>query len=301
MFAAEITQVTKRFGQKLAVDQLSLKVPQGSIYGFIGPNGSGKTTTLRMMLNILLPDSGSIQLFNSSTPAASCHRIGYLPEERGLYRRMKVREHLQFLAELRGFTQPNPTINLWLERLDLLAYANKKVETLSKGMSQKVQFIAAALNQPEFLILDEPFSGLDPVNADTIRQAILELRQSGSTIIFSTHDMTAAESLCDFIFMIFQGRKVLDGTLSDIQSQYPAETIRVRIPQHPSLLQSLPGVAHVEQQNHHHTLKLLPNANPQTILQSLASQSPVELFEIAKPTLHEIFVRIARPNSNPTP
>ncbi len=299
MFAAEITQVSKRFGNKLAVNQLSLKVPQGSIYGFIGPNGSGKTTTLRMMLNILLPDSGNIRLFGSATPADSCHRIGYLPEERGLYRRMKVREHLQFLAQLRGFSQPDPTINRWLERLDLLAYANKKVETLSKGMSQKVQFIAAALNQPEFLILDEPFSGLDPVNADTIRQAILELRQSGSTIIFSTHDMNAAESLCDFIFMIFQGRKVLDGTLTDIQSQYPAESIRVRIPQHHALLQNLPGVASVEDRNHHHELRLLPNANPQAILQSLATQSPVQLFEIAKPTLHEIFVRIARPNSNP--
>jgi ABC-2 type transport system ATP-binding protein len=297
MFAAEITQVTKRFGNKLAVNQLSLKVPRGSIYGFIGPNGSGKTTTLRMMLNILLPDSGSIQLFGSSTPAASCHRIGYLPEERGLYRRMKVREHLQFLAQLRGFNQPDKAINLWLERLDLLAYANKKVETLSKGMSQKVQFIAAALNQPEFLILDEPFSGLDPVNADIIRHAILELRQAGSTIIFSTHDMNAAESLCDFIFMIFQGRKVLDGTLTNIQSQYPAETIRVRIPHNPSLLQNLPGVENARNCNHHHELKLLPNANPQTILQSLIAQSPVELFEIAKPTLHEIFVRIARPNS----
>jgi ABC-2 type transport system ATP-binding protein len=295
MVAVELNQVTKRFGAKVAVDDLSLQVPRGSIYGFIGPNGSGKTTTLRMIMNILLPDAGSIRLLGDAQPGSCPERLGYLPEERGLYRRMKVRDSLRFMAELKGGKASTEEIDAWLERLDLRDWADRKIEALSKGMSQKVQFIAAVITRPELLILDEPFSGLDPVNTEVIRSVVLELRRQGVTVIFSTHDMSTAETLCDFIFMIFRGRKVLDGTLASIQDRYAADTLRVRVEEEGGLLQALPGVEECLSRGRNHELRLLPGTDPQGILRELTERTTVQLFELAKPSLHEIFVRIARP------
>ncbi len=209
MNAVELEHVTKTFGATIAVDDLSLHVPAGSIYGFIGPNGSGKTTTLRMILNIFRPDSGDVRLFGELLRGARDPRVGYLPEERGLYPRMKVRELLCFIAELRTGQPLRKEVDAWLNRFELASFAERKIEALSKGMAQKVQFIAAVLGGPKLLVLDEPFSGLDPVNMDALRQAVLEQRTRGATVIFSTHDMEMAECLCDFIFMIFRGRKVL--------------------------------------------------------------------------------------------
>src|SRR4051812_25599282 len=229
MSAVLIDRVTKTFGAHTAVDDLSLQVPAGSIYGFIGPNGSGKTTTLRMIMRILHPDRGSIRVLGEHRLGAANDRVAYLPEERGLYRQMKVRDVLRFYAELKGCRHSSPLIDAWLERMGLGAWAGKKIEALSKGMAQKVQFIATVVARPELVLLDEPFSGLDPVNAEVLREAVLDLRRQGSTVIFSTHDMGMAEKMCDFIFMIYQGRKVLDGTLEAIQDTYGSDTLHVHL------------------------------------------------------------------------
>src|SRR5579871_4569605 len=228
--AVALDHVVKKFGQHTAVSDLSLDVPEGSIYGFIGPNGSGKTTTIRMIMNILGPDEGQIRVFDRPSRSAIRDAIGYLPEERGLYKRMTVRRVLRYYGELKGAAPRDldREISRWLQRFGLEAWADQRVLTLSKGMAQKVQFISTVIAAPRLLILDEPFSGLDPVNADTLRDAILDMRRAGATVIFSTHDMTAAERLCDRIFMIFRGAKVLDGTLDDIQARYGQDTVRVR-------------------------------------------------------------------------
>src|SRR6266513_2205662 len=245
MHAVEIEHVTKTFGTFAAVDDLSLEVPRGTIYGFIGPNGSGKTTTLRMIMHILHPDRGEIRVLGEKRRDAATDRIGYLPEERGLYKQMKVRDQLRFYAELKGFRHSRPAIDDWLERLGLSAWANKKVQALSKGMSQKVQFIATVVSRPELVLLDEPFSGLDPINAVVLREAVLDLKRAGTTVIFSTHDMAVAEEMCDFIFMIYKGKKVLDGTLDAIQNTYGSDTVRVRLEEGANGLADLPGVVKV--------------------------------------------------------
>src|SRR6516225_4533055 len=242
MNAVQLDHVTKTFGPFTAVDDLSLQVPTGTIYGFIGPNGSGKTTTLRMIMHILHPDSGNITVLGERSLRAANNRVGYLPEERGLYKQMKVRDVLRFYAELKAFRRSQAAIDSWLERMGLTDWADQKVETLSKGMSQKVQFIATVVAQPELVILDEPFSGLDPVNAQVLREAVLSLRREGATVIFSTHDMAVAEKMCDFIFMIHKGRKVLDGTLEAIQETYGSDTVRVQLDGNGVSLSDLPGV-----------------------------------------------------------
>jgi ABC-2 type transport system ATP-binding protein len=293
MNAVELTHVSKAFRDTLAVDDLSLSVPQGAIYGFIGPNGSGKTTTLRMILHILRPDRGSIRVFESERRSAVSGRVGYLPEERGLYKRMRVRPMLRFYGELKSGRGVDREVEQWLQRLDLIEHADKKIEALSKGSAQRVQFIAAVLASPELVILDEPFSGLDPVHADILRTAILDLRRQGTTVILSTHDMELAEQMCDFIFMIFRGRKVLDGTLAGIKSLYGTDTVRVRTSIEATVLASLPGVESVRDFGQRRELKLQPGADAQGVLQSLIAAGRVESFEVAQPSLHDIFVRIA--------
>src|SRR5581483_9345057 len=210
MHAVEIANVTKRFGEVTAVNDLSLAVPEGSVYGFIGPNGSGKTTTMRMITSILYPDSGTVRVFGKQMLGARSHQIGYLPEERGLYRKMAVKPLLEFYGELRSGRSVTAEVDSWLKKFDLTEWASQKIQALSKGMSQKVQFIAAVVPEPKLLILDEPFSGLDPVSADTMRSAILEMRRHRVTVILSTHDMNVAETMCDYILMIYRGNKVLD-------------------------------------------------------------------------------------------
>jgi ABC-2 type transport system ATP-binding protein len=298
MSAVLLEEVSKRFGAVHAVDALSLAVPRGSIYGFIGPNGSGKTTTLRMILHILHADAGRIEVLGESGTRAANDRIGYLPEERGLYRKMTVLRVLTYYAGLKGMRarEARKEATRWLERLDLAEWANKKVETLSKGMSQKVQFIATVVARPELVILDEPFSGLDPVNLEILREVILELRREGATVIFSTHDMSKAEELCDFIFMIFKGRKVLDGTLDSIQAQYGADTLRVRVEGGRALLESLDGVEQVRDFGQYQELRF--DGDPQDLLRTLVAQTRVQRFELTRPTLHDIFQRIARPEAN---
>ncbi|MHC4067686.1 MAG: ABC transporter ATP-binding protein, partial [Planctomycetota bacterium] len=228
---------------------------------------------------------------------AARDRVGYLPEERGLYKKMKVRDLLRFCARLKGHGDSKKDIATWLERLHLADWAGKKVEALSKGMAQKVQFISAVVSHPELLILDEPFTGLDPVNADVIKDAVLEIKRSGTTIIFSTHDMAVAEKMCDFIFMIFKGGKVLDGTLESIQDTYGSDTIRVRVEGNGDVFAGLPGVEKVNDFGRFQELRMYPQADPQEILQALASRARIRHFELARPSLQDIFVRIAGPEA----
>ena len=273
-------------------------MPTGSIYGFIGPNGSGKTTTIRMIMNILVPDSGNIQVLARPSASQVRDEVGYLPEERGLYKRMTVRQVLRYYGQLKGksVAQLDPLIKKWLDRLQLATWADKKVVALSKGMSQKVQFISTIIAEPKLLILDEPFSGLDPVNADALRDAVLDLRRQGVTVVFSTHDMSAAERLCDRIFMIFKGNKVLDGTLEEIQSTYGQDTVRVRTEQGARALAGLDAVVTFADVGNYQDVRIKGDA--QAFLHALSARTPVYHFELKTPSLHDIFVRIAKPTAD---
>jgi ABC-2 type transport system ATP-binding protein len=295
--AVALDHVTKSFSGHVAVRQLSLQVPAGSIYGFIGPNGSGKTTTLRMIMRIFHPDEGAIEVLGEHALGAASDQVAYLPEERGLYKQMKVRDVLRFYAELKGCRDSAKPIADWLERLGLTAWADKKVEALSKGMAQKVQFIATVVARPRLVLLDEPFSGLDPVNADVLREAIVQLRRDGTTVIFSTHDMSVAEKMCDFVFMIYKGAKVLDGTLASILDAHGTDTLRVHLDGHNDALSGLPGVVKATEFGPWQELRLSPGADPQAVLRRLMERGQVRHFEIARPSLHDIFVRIARPTT----
>ena len=297
MHAVEVESVTKTFGPVVAVDDLSFAVPAGSIYGFIGPNGSGKTTTIRMLLHIIEADRGAIRVFGETLHSACTDRIGYVPEERGLYRKMKVREVLEYLGGLKRGGSLRQEVDAWLARLDLADWADKKVETLSKGMSQKVQFIAAVVARPPLLVLDEPFSGLDPVNADVLREAILELRAEGTTILFSTHDMPVAERMCDTILMIFRGKKVLDGTLEAIQNRYGTDTVRVRTEGGATALEGLRGVDRVTDFGQVQELRLDGTRDAQDLVGEILTRTRVTSFEMMRPTLRDIFLRIAGPEA----
>jgi ABC-2 type transport system ATP-binding protein len=302
MNVVEINGVTKTFGSKVAVDDLSLSVPGGTVYGLIGPNGSGKSTTIRMIMQIYHPDRGTIRVMGADATGsgAASDKIGYLPEERGLYRKMAVGEVLQFFAKLKGVREPRREVRAWLERLGLREYERKKVETLSKGMAQKVQFIATVVHRPPLVILDEPFSGLDPVNMEVVKDAVLELRREGATILFSTHDMAVAEKMCDSIFMVFNGRKVLDGTLESIQAQYGSDTLRVRTAGGAAApLERLPGVERVNDFGRFQEVRMARGADPQSILRAIMGMAAVEHFEIARPSLRDIFVRIAHGDRRP--
>jgi ABC-2 type transport system ATP-binding protein len=287
--AVRLDGVTKTFGSFTAVDDLSLEVPRGTIYGFIGPNGSGKTTTLRMIMHILHPDSGEIEVLGERTTRAAHDRVGYLPEERGLYKSMTVRDVLQFYAGLKGLSRSRSAVDAWLERMGLSEWAGKKVQALSKGMAQKVQFIAAVIAKPELVLLDEPFSGLDPVN--------LDLRRDGTTVIFSTHDMNVAERMCDSIFMIYRGNKVLDGTLDSIQATYGTDTLHVRLNGDGRIPANLPGVQKLTDFGRYQELRLAEGVDSQDVLAALMAHGRVLHFELARPSLHDIFVRIAAPEA----
>lgn len=291
----QLSNVTKSFGSVKAVNDLSLEVPKGSIYGFIGPNGSGKTTTIRMIMKIMYPDQGKLLVNGQDTNLERLKNVGYLPEDRGLYKKMKIGELLQFHGELNNGTELPKWIDYWLERLDLKAYKNKKVETLSKGMRQKLQFITTILHQPELIILDEPFSGLDPVNADMMKDIILELQKNGATIIFSTHDMAMAERMCDYIFMIYKGKKVLDGTLEHIQDQYGNDTLQIQSDLGAEALKDIKGIENVRNFGKLQEIRLEEGMDAQRILAELLKKTRISKFEITKPSLNDIFIRIAAP------
>jgi len=293
--AISLTGVTKQFNGTLAVDDLSLAVPSGSIYGFIGPNGSGKTTTLRMIMHILLPDRGEVEVLGSRDTAAARDKVGYLPEERGLYKKMTIRRLLRYYGRLKGeaTSRLDASIEDWMRRMELPGLLDRQIETLSKGMSQKVQFVAAVVSNPSLLILDEPFSGLDPVNAQVLKDAVLEMRRRGATVVFSTHDMATAERMCDRIFMIFRGRKVLDGSLESIQNQYGADTVRIRTAGGAAALADMPDVEAVNDFGQLQEVRVA--GDPQVFLARLSARTAVYHFEVTRPSLQDIFVRIAKP------
>jgi len=295
MNAVRLSGVTKNYGAHRAVDSLDLSIPTGSVYGFIGPNGSGKTTTIRMILHIIHPDQGEIEVLGRKETRASNDRIGYLPEERGMYKKMSVKRLLTYYGTLKGMSKRDARrVGVeWMEKLGLEAWIDKKVEALSKGMAQKVQFISTVISAPELVILDEPFSGLDPVNLEVLRAAILELRESGSTVIFSTHDMTMAEQMCDSIFMIYRGKKVLDGTVASVRASYRADTIRLKLSGGRSVLEGLQGIDSVNDMGHIQEVRF--SGDSQELLQRLMAVTAVNHFEITEPSLHNIFIRIASP------
>ncbi len=291
--AVSIQGVMKKFNSVTAVADLSLRIPRQAIYGLLGPNGAGKTTTLRMILRVLQPDAGEIRVLGEPVSDQTSERIGYLPEERGLYPRMEVQKILTFLGALRGLQEADAARRslAWLERLELGAWANKKVIDLSKGMQQKVQFIAAVLHNPPLLILDEPFTGLDPVNAAIIKDIMLEQRRNGSTIILSTHRMEQVEMMCDSICLIDHGEKVLDGDLKAIKRGYGKNTVRIEYEGDGDFLQ-LPEV--IEKINQHGAVvevRLRPGGDPQEILKSaVARGARITRFELVEPPLNDIFI-----------
>jgi ABC-2 type transport system ATP-binding protein len=294
MYAIELRDVRKSFGPVRAVDGLSLRVPQGAVYGFLGPNGAGKTTTLRMIMDIIRPDSGDIRLFGEPASLFARGRVGYMPEERGLYRKMTVVAVLRYFGSLKGMTaaQLGQRVPAWLERIDLAAHANKKVEELSRGMHQKLQFAVTVINDPELVILDEPFSGLDPVNQDLLREIITAMREQGRTVLFSTHGMHKAEQLCDFIVLINQGKVVVDGTLDEIRSRHESHTVSMEIEGDAAFVPTLPMVAAIRPEGRRLDVTMRDGADPQELLRLLVERSRVRAFEIKQPSLHEIFVRL---------
>jgi len=297
MHCIELDEVSKQFAAHRAVDHLSLRVPTGSIFGFIGPNGSGKSTTLRMIMRIIHPDFGRIRVLGEENHSAANDRVGYLPEERGLYRQMKVVDLLKFFSQLKGHAVTRAEIDNWLERVQLQQWAHRKVEALSKGMSQKVQFLATIIARPQLLILDEPFSGLDPVNAEVVREIMLELVRNGTTVLFSTHDMLAAEALCDQILMIYNGKKVLDGTLNQIQAEHGGDVVRVRLNRPAGSdrqLGGITGVSRVTDLGNFQELSLEKGVDLNQILNQLMPLGRVEHFELTRPSLKDIFLQIAK-------
>lgn len=288
--AVVLTQATKRFGRKVAVDRLDLCVRGGTITGFLGPNGSGKTTSLRLITRLYEPEEGTVEVLGSVREKCASDRVGYLPEERGLYRSMKVLDLLCFFARLKGIRSPESSVRLWLERLDLAEAAGLKVEALSKGMAQRVQFIGAVAHRPELVILDEPFSGLDPVHAAQISDAIRELKAGGSTVILSTHDMDVAERMCDSLVLIHEGRKVLDGTWSEVRSRHGRVTVRARLVDRPIDTTRLPGVERCADLGAEISIVMAPEGDSQELLRALQQQGPIARFDLGESSLREIFL-----------
>jgi len=292
-----LEHVTKSFGEFTAVDDLSLQVRPGRVFGLIGPNGAGKTTTIRMIVNITVPDSGTIELLGQRMNTTLQDRIGYLPEERGLYKKMKVGEQLRFFAELKDLrgAEANKRIDEWLERLELSAWKEKRTKELSKGMQQKVQFITAVIHDPDLVILDEPFSGLDPVNVDLMKETILEQKAKGKTIILSTHQMEIAEKLCDDVCMINRAHKVLDGRLREIRRSFSRNAVALQFEGSDGLLNDPALVANIRQHGEDTEVLLAPGASPQTLLKRLVESGvSISKFELVEPSLHDIFVEKVR-------
>jgi ABC-2 type transport system ATP-binding protein len=288
----EIEDVSKAFGSVVAVDNLSIHLPAGCIYGFLGPNGAGKTTTIRMIMDIIRPDSGRIVLLGESEFRNVRDRVGYLPEERGLYRKMKVRDIITYIASIKGMTKNAiaRALPLWLDKMELSDWAGKKTSDLSRGMQQKLQFIIAVIHDPELIILDEPFSGLDPINLELIKNFMTGMRDNGKTVIFSTHMMEQAEKLCDYLLLIDRGKKVLDGTLDEIRSHYSADMVSVELDGDMAFIERLPHVRIAKCDGRRMTVTLDENADTQAFLHELAARHRIRSFEVKAPSLHEIFI-----------
>lgn len=290
--ALTLTGVTKRFGDFTAVANLSARIPYGCIYGFLGPNGAGKTTTLRMIMSIFYPDEGTINVLGHPNAEQVKDRLGYLPEEKGLYKKMLVNDLLAYFGELKGLKSSDAKQRAakLLERVGLGEWANKKCEALSKGMGQKVQLLATLIHDPTLVILDEPFSGLDPVNVEMMRDVILQMKREGRTVIFSTHIMEQAEQLCDYILLFNKGKKILDGTLAEVKSGH-GQGILLDYDGDGSVLRTLPGVKRVSDAGKQAEIFLEDATDPQAFLSSLVGKVTIRRFDLREPSLNEVFIR----------
>jgi len=284
--------IRKAFAGHVAVRDLSLQVPRHSVFGLLGPNGAGKTTTLRMVMDILGPDAGTIEILGQPADHAARDRIGYMPEERGLYPRMVLEEQLVFMAAIKGVPAKEALkrIGPWLERLSLADWRKRKTNELSKGMQQKAQFIATVLHQPEVLIVDEPLGGLDPVATDVMRDAMLDLRRNGTTIVLSSHQMDTVERLCDRVALLNRGEKILDGAVSDVKARHGKNTVVLAFDGDGAFIESLPGVVKVTDFGQYLEVRLEVGSDPQPLLREAAARLRLRRFEIVEPSLHDIFV-----------
>ncbi len=292
--ALSLSDVRKTFTGHVAVAGLSLDVPRGGVFGLLGPNGAGKTTTLRMVMNVLVPDSGRIEILGRPAGQAERDRIGYMPEERGLYPRMMVEEQLLFMAEIKGSARRDAVrrIGPWLERLGLGEWRRRKLNELSKGMQQKVQLVATLLHEPDVLILDEPMSGLDPVGMDLVRSLLLDLARQGKTVVLSSHQMETVERLCERIALIHRGRLVLAGSVSEVKGRYGRDTVALAFePGDAAFLAELPGVRSLSDHGHYVELRLQPGADTQSLLHAAAARLRLRRFELVEPSLHDVFVQ----------
>jgi ABC-2 type transport system ATP-binding protein len=294
--AIRLEDVSKAFGRFVAVESLTLSVPKGSMFGLLGPNGAGKTTTIRMVMNITAPDSGEIQILGHPMDRETQNRIGYLPEERGLYRKMKVIDHLLFLAAIKEVPRETARqrIGAWADRMDLRPWLNKKVDELSKGMQQKIQFIATIVHDPEILILDEPFSGLDPLNVAIMRDYFLEFRAQGRTIIFSTHVLEQAEKLCDEICLLARSRKILEGEMKELKRRYSRDLLRLSIDASLAEVGALPGVATAKAVDGTFVISLAPGTDRREFLRQALDRYRIDAFSQEEPDLEEIYLEAVR-------
>ena len=300
MDALQINNISKRFGDFYAVKRLSLNIPEGTIYSLLGPNGAGKTTTIRMVMNIIIPDEGSILVLNEKMDDRLQSRVGYLPEDRGLYPKMRVGELLLFLAELKGIQrfEARKRIDGWLKKFDLTGWKQKKVEELSRGMQQKIQFIATVVHQPDLIILDEPFSGLDPVNTKLLKDIMLEMKSQGRTIIFSTHRMEQVEMISDNICLINKAEMVLEGNLTQIKKHYGKNTVVLDYEGDASFIRSFPEVEKIDDYGKFMEIKLKERSDPQDLLDKSVGKIRINKFEVREPTLNAIFIdKVGEPNA----
>lgn len=289
----EVSNLVKRYNSFTAVDDLSFDVYAGDVFGLLGPNGAGKTTTIRIMMDIFKADAGTIEILSQPPGAARSH-IGYLPEERGLYRNLKVQEVLVYLARLKGMPgdAARQRADMLLERVQLTDWANRKVKDLSRGMQQKLQFVASLVHDPELIVMDEPFQGLDPVNVELIRNMIQDLQEEGKTIVLSTHQLNMVEALCDRIVLINRGRPILYGELAEIKRHYAPHTVRLRTS---ADIAALPDMVQAERHGLDFSLTLDADTSPQMLLRELVDRNiPVEVFEVASVPLEEIFIAVVK-------
>src|SRR5690625_1599704 len=288
----QLENVTKRFGKNIAVDDLSLEIPDKELFGFLGGNGAGKTTSFRMILNLLDPTDGKISWNGKSIKYGISHLIGYLPEERGLYPKLKVKEQLVYLGKLRGMTAHQASVELekWLDRFNISHYLNKKVEELSKGNQQKIQFISAVIHQPELLILDEPFSGLDPINVEMLKEAVLDLKDAGTSIVFSSHQMDHVEKMCENVCILQQGKAVVKGNLREIKRSYGKKKLIIHMDESLEFLRNMNGVVDFQSTINGCELQIRDEQVSQEVLNQLQDHGLIRKFEIEEPSLNDIFI-----------
>ena len=299
MYIVELEKVRKSYDHFVAVDDLSFNIEQGSVFGLLGPNGAGKTSTIRMMIGITAPDSGAVRAFGQPFSRESLKKIGYLPEERGLYKKMKVLDELVFLGELHGLAAATARQRAtdWCERLEIAEKLQSKVEELSKGMQQKIQFIAALVHDPDFIIMDEPFGGLDPVNAALLKDVLLDLKKKGKTILFSTHRMDQVEKLCDTICLINRGKSVLQGDLKRVKAQYGKNNVQIEYEGNGNFVEQNKLVQSFNNYGNYVEVRLAPGADAQQLLRMAAEHSRISRFELMEPSLEEIFINVVGRNN----